>query len=136
EYAARRAVARRGHNPSCWIAWRSRCVRFAGLFGLQRLACGLCLSFGGGCSFDLAIAADVFLMLGIGLGEDMTFAWGRALGDEVEVFVVVRIGDSAQRLDARIGNRRRRQTVDLIGVVGGLGFDFRTADAAVERRLT
>jgi len=56
----------------------------------------------------------VFLMLLVGLGEDMAAS---AVGDEVKMRVRAGLVRPLERT-ARIGDRARRQTVDLIGVIG------------------
>jgi len=105
----------------------------ASLLGLQSLT----RVFGllGGFVHDAAILSNVLLVLGIALGKDVAFARGRALGDEVEIVVAIGIGDGLEGVDARIGDGRRREAVDLVGVIGRLCVDFRTAQAAAERRL-
>jgi hypothetical protein len=57
----------------------------------------------------------------------------RAVGDEVEVVALHRIEHGLQGRLARIGDRRRRQAVDQIGVVGRLALQFRLADATAQR---
>ncbi len=82
------------------------CLCAVGLFGFEGLAAASASvgSLLGGLAFDLSIAGDALLVLGIGLGKDVTIARRCASGDEVEVVVAIGIGDGAQRLDAGIGD--------------------------------
>src|SRR5690606_4220204 len=131
----------RGHNRSCWrgsgslggrAVWVLRC-----LFSFERLAgsFGIRLGLGRGLGRYAAVLRDILLVLGIGLGKHMAFAGRGALGDDVEIIVGVGIGDRPKRIDARIGDRRRRQAVDLVGIIGRLRLDLGSTDAAVELGL-
>ena len=65
------------------------------LLGLEGLTGRLGLGLGRSLRGYLAVAGDIVLMLGIGFGKDVSLAGCRALGHEIEVVVVVGIGDGA-----------------------------------------
>ena len=75
-----------------------------------------------------AVAGDVLVVLFERRGKDVAAG---AVGDEIEVVGLGRVGDGLERRTAGIGDRRRRQAVDQIGVVGRLLVDVRLVDRAI-----
>ena len=75
---------------------------------------------------------DVFLMLLVGFGEDVAAG---AVGNEIEVAGAGRIGGGFKRRATGICNRSGRQSVDLVGVVGGRLIDLALHDRPPERAL-
>ena len=58
-----------------------------------------------------------------------------AVGDEIEVLGLGRLQHRLDRRAPRIGDRRRRQAIDLIGVVRGLAVELFLLDGMVEHAL-
>ena len=84
------------------------------------------------CPLVRPVGRDIAIVLGQRLGEHVA---ALAVGDEIDLVRFRGIERRFQRRTAGITDRRRRQTIDLIGVVGRLRVDFRTQDAAAERPL-
>lgn len=84
-----------------------------------------------GCArlLDLAPVGDVAVVVLQRLGEDVP---ARAVRDEVEVLRTRRGRHSFQRRAPGIGDRARRQAVDLVGVVGRPRIDVGAADRPPE----
>src|SRR6516162_6275103 len=80
--------------------------------------------------FDLAPGGDVAVLLRLRLGKDVPAG---SIGDEIEIFRRLGIEDSRDRILARIGDRRRRESRNDISVVRRRTRDFALADAAAQR---
>ena len=75
-------------------------------------------------------AGDILVVLFERRGEDVAAG---AVGDEIEIVGLGRIGDRFERGTAGIGDRPRRQAVDDVGVVGRRLVDVGLVDRAVGR---
>src|SRR5882757_2791970 len=95
--------------------------------GRRRLAGSL----GGGIRLLLLqrpVAGDILVVVLQRRGKDMAAI---AVGDEIEIVGLRRVGDRFQRRAARAGDRRRRQALDQIGVVRRLLVDVGLVDRPV-----
>ena len=99
-------------------------VRAAGFAGGHRIDRRLLLLL------DNAQARDILLVLLVIFREHMSAG---AVGDEIELLGARRLGGRLERGAARIGNRRRRQAIDHIGVVRRRLLDFAAHDRASQR---